>query len=175
MGQFKDSEGRKWDIVATVHTLRRVKQETADKENGFEGIDLTKAETITTLGDDVFVLGAVLYSLCQDQMDKHNLDEDQFAHGLADGDVIQDAVDCLVNELVNFTRPATKRQALKKMLAKRAEFLDKTMDAQNEVMDGPLLDNSLENEMNNLKDELEQQYGTTSTPTPESSESTLNP
>ena len=174
MGQFKDSEGRPWTIVATVHTVRRVKRDTADADNGFEGIDLTKAEVITTLGDDVFELGEVLYSLCQDQAKERDLDEDQFASAF-DGDVIQGAVECLIDAMVSFTRPAKKRQALKKALAKKAEMEEKVLEAQNEVLDGPLLDKSLENEMSNLKDELEQQFGTPSTTTPESSESTQDP
>ncbi len=175
MGQFTDSKDRKWDLVATVHTLRRLKRDTADKESGFEGIDLTKAEVITTLGDDVFELGAALYSLCQTQAEKREVDEDDFAHGLADGDVLQDAVDCLEATLVSFTRPASKRLALVKMLEKRAEMQEKVLKAQNEVMDGPLLDRSLKNEMSNLKKELEQLTGTSSTTAPESSESTPDP
>lgn len=175
MGQFKDSEGRTWTIAVTVMTLRRVKRDTADKENGFDGIDLTQADVITTLGDDIYALGSVLYSLCQTEAEKRGLSEEEFADGFADGDVIQEAVECLTAGLVSFTRPASKRQALVKALKKRAEWTDKTMEAQSAVLDGTLLDESFERAESEMKEELQQQFGKPSTPTPDSSNLTPDP
>jgi len=165
VSQFKDSEGRPWIITATIHTIGRVKRET--------DIDLTKDEVITTLGHDLFDLGAVLYSLCQDQAKQRGLDEAQFAAGF-NGDVIEPATDCLIEELINFTQPG-RRPGLRKMFAKQKEMMATTIAAQNEALDGTLLDDALENEIDRLRGELTQRFGTSSTPAPESSASSRAP
>lgn len=181
MGVFKDAEGRPWTITITIMTMRRVRSDTT--VDGQRGIDLRNTDTIAALPDDVFAICDVLYSLCQIQAKERGIDEQAFGHifgGVESDeegaiDVLKAAEDCLMEELVLFTRPPSKRKALKKALAKRAEMTDKLMEAQNEVLDGPLLDENLERAKKELNKELQQQFGNKSTPAPESSDSIPDP
>jgi len=121
---FKDTEGRSWDIAATIGSLRRVK-DLAD-------VDLTDPKRLAELGEDPFVLGSVLFAICRPQIEQRDLSEEQFAAAF-DGDVVDRAADALVEELISFSRPA-KRATLRRVMDKKTALEKKMLEAAEQMI-----------------------------------------
>ena len=134
MKTFKDTEGREWNIAATIGSLRRVKD--------LAEVDLTDPRSIASLGDDPFTFGSVLYALCKPQIDARNLTEEQFAAAF-DGDVCDAAASAVVEELISFSRPA-KRQTLRRVMEKK-QALGRTLTeaAERMIADGGEVDRAV--------------------------------
>lgn len=111
MRQFKDENGRPWTISINVGSVKRVR--------GLVGLDLLDLKTGTvlqSLAEDPVVLGDVLWVLCQEEAEKNNIGELDFAAALA-GDALTAATDCLLEEIADFF-PRPQREVLRKLLAK---------------------------------------------------------
>jgi len=164
MKTFKDTENREWIIAANIATVKRVRD--------LAEVDLTDPQAITALGDDPLQFGAVLYALCQEQIEKRSLDETTFWSGF-DGDTIDVAARALVEELVTFSRP-DRRTVLRQAIAKRQVLDQKAIRAAQQIVQSDRLDRAVENrlqEMNRRIDRLADS-GPTSTQWPESSATT---
>lgn len=160
MKTFNDTEGRSWDVAATIGSLRRVKD--------LASVDLTDPQRLAELGDDPFLLGSALYALCKPQIDERELTEEQFAAGF-DGDVVEKVAAVLVEELINFSRPA-KRTTLRRVMEKKLTVDQRLLDAAEEmIQDGGPLDQSVEKKLAEMRSSI---FGTASTTSPASSAST---
>jgi len=165
VGQFKDKNGLSWDVNIVIGSVRRVRS--------YAQIDLTDPVVITTLGDDIFDFGKVMYAICSPQIESRGLTDEQFAE-VFDGDTVEAAATCVIEGLIAFTRPAM-RPALQKAVDKRKELMGLTTAAQVEMFEGTLMEDSLKREIEKTKKDLQELSGTPSTSTPESSESTPTP
>ena len=162
MKTFKDTEGRSWDITATIGSLRRVKD--------LAEVDLTDPKRLAELGEDPFLLGGVLFALCKPQIEQRGLTEEQFIAGF-DGDVVEQAVQALVGELILFSRPA-KRATLRRVMEKKAALEQKMIDAAEEmIQDGGWIDQAAESKLLEVR-KMMAASGPTSTDSPASSAST---
>lgn len=119
MKEFRDAEGRPWEIRVNVSTLRRVRD--------LAGIDL-----ITLFTGDMTALQAfiadpykradALFVLCQDQAEKRSVSSESFGEALA-GDPMEAATLAMLDELASFF-PGPKAKLIRAALAKMSEGAD---------------------------------------------------
>lgn len=94
--QFKDSEGRTWDIVTDLGAARRLRRA------GHDIIDFESAgEKIPTFYVDEIDMGEALYAICQPQAMDNAVSEDEFLSSI-DGDVTESAREALMAALPDF-------------------------------------------------------------------------
>mgnify|MGYP007067569099 CR=1 FL=1 len=115
MKSFKDKTGRSWDIELNVGAARKLKSRcgldfdhiiTFDRGNRPRDVS-----ALEKLAEDSLLLFEVIFVLCQKQIAEAGLDEDAFAE-LFDGDTIEAATEALLDEIVNFSRPAQRKVLL---------------------------------------------------------------
>lgn len=107
MRTFKDSEGREWPIALNIGAAKRVKDAL--------GVDLLDPGCLRTLAADPYTVANVLYVACEAKAKERSLSDEQFGEALR-GDVIDQATDALLDELVDFF-PKRQREALTALLA----------------------------------------------------------
>lgn len=115
---FTDNTGEAWTIVFDGPTLEKI----ANPETGLgfdisadDGTGLTKA---TSSG---FMLGRVLWFLCEEQAMAKNISPHEFAKRLYPGEIVEGAEKALRQALLDFT-PPRKRDALTKVLDAEEEM-----------------------------------------------------
>lgn len=111
MKLFKDNEGRQWQVVVNVASLKRVRDLTKT-----DLLDVVNGDLIQRLTLDPVLLVDCLFALCKTQADQRNVTDIQFGEGMA-GDAIDAATTALLEELVDFF-PQPKRSVLAKALMK---------------------------------------------------------
>lgn len=119
MKTFKDRHGNEWEIDASLGAFERVRD--------LAGVDLTDmASTGKCLEQmaDPFVLGGVLWVLCQRQAEKRGMTPEQF-RDCFNGDTVHEATEALIDEVVFFCR-APMRPALQ-MAVDKARAADQKM------------------------------------------------
>jgi hypothetical protein len=127
MAVFKDTNGKQWQVVITVGSVKRVKEALGIN---LCGLVEDQCRPLGELLADLARLVDVLFVLCQAEAKAVGLSELAFAEALL-GDALSDAVDAFVQALEDFfPRPET-RKALRRLveigekvgaeLAKRAE------------------------------------------------------
>jgi len=109
---FKTSDGTEWRLRLTPFLIGKVRSELK--------IDLADVQGVAKAVDDPFLLGCVLWTLCEKQAKERNLDEERFSEGF-DGDVIGEAVGALFQAHVNFT-PPSRRKVSDKLIRKTLEL-----------------------------------------------------
>lgn len=119
---FKDRDGREWIVAVTIGSAARVKEAT-----GVNFGDIRDGQVFLELGVDPFRFAGVLWTLCEAQAQLRNVTPESFAEAL-DGDVIDAAMDALVEALILFTR-APMRGAIRKVIAAAMRTQAKTMEA----------------------------------------------
>ena len=62
MKTFTDTEGRLWNVKGSLGAFERVKTST-----GVDMLDLPSTQNCLKQISDVFLLGRVLYAMCEDQ------------------------------------------------------------------------------------------------------------
>ena len=112
MRSFKDSVGRLWPVEINVAAIKRVR--------GLLGVDLIKLfddemKPLAELVNDPVRLVDVLYCLCKPEADARGISDEDFGRALA-GDVITQAVDAFVEELIDFFPDARRRNLLRKAI-----------------------------------------------------------
>lgn len=113
MYSFEDLEGREWKLSVTIGSVRQVKETL--------GVDLLEfPEVLEKLSGDIYTLCNVLYVLIKPQADKLNVSDVDFGYALG-GDVLEKAVDALLNEMINFF-PQRRRDLLMKLKTKSGEY-----------------------------------------------------
>lgn len=131
MNVFKDKKSRNWEIDLTFGAVQRVKAHCQiDLGNviSFSG-DSKKTGVLEQLGDDVELLCKTIWLICEKQATARGIDQESFFDSL-DGDSIETAADALIDEIINFSRPA-QRKVLRKLmeLSRDAEKnLEKKLD-----------------------------------------------
>lgn len=116
MTSFKDRNGKAWVLDLNIGMVRRIKAvckidlgnivKFGEKDGGLSQLE--------QLADDSDKLCALFWTMCEAQVVAAGLDEEKFFSGF-DGDTIDAATAALIDELVNFSRPA-QRAILKKVV-----------------------------------------------------------
>lgn len=117
MREFKDSAGRKWELVITVGAVGRVQQET--------GVLLTAlfddgCKVLGELSADVVKLVSAIYCLCRKQAEAACVSAEEFADALG-GDTLGAAGEALVRATADFFTSPEQRATAHAMLDKLQE------------------------------------------------------
>ena len=154
MKTFTDAAGRDWSFAITINTVKRVRTKC--------DIDLVAddlGETLQRLGSDPVVLCDVIYTLCEDQIEKAGVSPEQFGEGLA-GDAIDSATEAFLEALVEFS-PKKKRAILRGVLQKVAVQEEKAISAALEYLESDKFNSEMQSAL---------EFGASSGSTPASSE-----
>lgn len=166
--KFKDSNEEEWTITINVGTARRVRDEC--------DVDILEAtrgrfDSLQKITNDEYTLGAVLWSLCQDQAKERGLDEKQFAERFADADVIENAVNALLFALISFF-PRRSRPTLETLLQKMHRKLEAKRTVELETADRLATSPEMDRQLDEL---IASAFSTSVTSSPASSESSPTP
>ena len=112
MKAFKDNAGRTWQIEITTADIKRVQA----LVGVHLAIDTLSGDLMDRLADDAFLLCDVIYALCKPQAEAMGVSDEDFGRAIA-GDVVADATDALLEELVAFF-PKRRRRVVARALAK---------------------------------------------------------
>ena len=123
MQNFKDRDGREWQVVLNVFQMKRVRAAL--------GVDLinvieldkdgqVRVDMIDKIANDPCLLVDILWVLVQDQARTLNVTDEQFGTALA-GDAIENATKAFLDELVDFF-PGARRLFLKKAVDLARKF-----------------------------------------------------
>lgn len=104
---FKDSQGRSFESLIVLPTAVELKSIGVDL-----GADIN--EVLKGLQSEPELLGQVLYLVHQEAAEKLQVAPEQFGR-LLNGDVLPNAVDSLIEAIINFSHPAT-RAPLRKLM-----------------------------------------------------------
>lgn len=160
MHTFRDKNGKQWNIELNVGTAKRAKSECGiDLVNviTFSSDGKIEAAALERLADDPVILVDCLFSLCREQAREAGLDDLGFAE-LFDAAAVENASDALMEEIINFSRPA-KRKTLEKIYQTARRFAEKMDRKLDETLDSP-----------EFEAEIESELSRSFTDTPESSE-----
>jgi hypothetical protein len=136
MREFRDDQGRPWQVALTVASALRVRDnvtvDVVDEETGerrqvpFDMVDAANiSQTFQVLRSQYAKIGEVLYALLARQVESKSLSREDFLDGLR-GDSLDAATKALEQELVDFFP-----QRLRKMIALLASKMD---EVQNEML-----------------------------------------
>tara|TARA_Y100001973_G_scaffold106824_1_gene188484 strand:- start:10753 stop:11283 length:531 start_codon:yes stop_codon:yes gene_type:complete len=160
MRDFKDDEGRPWQIALTVASALRIKQNvniTVDgKEVPFDIVDVQNLSiAMQVLRGNYAALAESIYYICIAQADKKNIDKEQFLEGMR-GDCLETAGKALEEELIDFF-PLRLREMISLLSTKMTQAQDSLMKKAQEDIE---------------QMDLEEVSGTQFTSAPESSDAT---
>lgn len=134
MKSFVDKNGKSWDIDLNIGAAIKIKSRcgidleniiTVDKKNQPQDVS-----TLERLAEDSILLFEVIFAVCENQVRAAGMNEESFAE-LFNGDAIEAATNALVEEIINFSRPA-KRKVLTRLWTIGKNFSEKAgrqMDA----------------------------------------------
>jgi hypothetical protein len=114
---------------------------------------LDGGESLMKLATDPYTTANVLYLLCEAQCEKAGVTDEQFGEALA-GDVIDEAAQALMDELVDFF-PKRQREALRTMLARISAVQDQGAELGTAKLKGALTDEMIRREMDNASREID--------------------
>lgn len=116
MRQFKDTQGRDWDLVVNVGQIERVR-------------DLVKVDLYGLFSDeakrlfaDPVLLVNTLYVMCSAQADQRKMSDEDFGRAF-DGDVLEAAANALLEEVLHFF-PSSRRKILRATVDKSMELAE---------------------------------------------------
>jgi hypothetical protein len=129
MREFRDDQGRPWQLALTVASALRVRDnvtvDVVDEESGerrqvpFDMVDAAAiTQTFQVLRSQYAKIGEVLYALLTKQVEAKSLSKEDFLDGLR-GDSLDAATKALEQELVDFFP-----QRLRKMIGLLASKMD---------------------------------------------------
>ncbi len=166
MAGFQDNQGRRYNIVIDAPTIKRIR-----KDCDIDLADRT-GEAFYELADEPVNLVDCLYLLCQEQADKHGVDDRQFGASLT-GDAIEHATTALCEAITDFF-PTRKRSLLRALSATRTKMEEAATRMAMERIEDPKL---IERFTQDLESQIDSLLGCEETPsisvtsTPESSDS----
>ena len=146
MKSFVDKNGKSWDIELNIGTARKIKSRcnldieniiTVDKQNNPQDVS-----ALERLAMDSILLFDVIFVLCENQIKADGITEEDFAE-LFNGEVIEAATDALVEEIINFSRPA-KRKVLTRLWAIGKNFSKKAGEKMQQTLDSPEFEKEVE-------------------------------
>jgi hypothetical protein len=137
MREFRDDQGRPWQVALTVASALRIRDnvtvDVVDEQTGnrravpFDMVDAANiSQTFQVLRSQYAKIGEILYALLTKQVEAKSLTREDFLDGLR-GDSLDAATKALEQELVDFFP-----QRLRKMIALLASKMD---EVQNEMLD----------------------------------------
>jgi hypothetical protein len=129
MREFRDDQGRPWQVALTVASALRVRDnvtvDVVDEESGerkavpFDMVDAANiSQTFQVLRSQYAKIGEILYALLTKQIEAKGLSREDFLDGLR-GDSLDAATKALEQELVDFFP-----QRLRKMIGLLAQKMD---------------------------------------------------
>lgn len=113
MHVFADALGRRWQIAINVFAVKKVRAVLAVDLNTL--LD-DKMQGLSSLIRDPAKLCDVLYVLCETQAKELKVSDEEFGRGLY-GDVIGEATEAFVEELIDFFPDPKARESLRKIMA----------------------------------------------------------
>ena len=136
MREFKDDQGRPWQVALTVASALRIRDnvtiEVVDEDSGerkavpFDLVDAANiSQTFQVLRSQYAKIGEILYAMLTKQVETKGLTREDFLDGLR-GDSLDAAIKVLEQELVDFFP-----QRLRKMIGLLASKMD---EVQNEML-----------------------------------------
>ncbi len=136
MREFRDDQGRPWQVALTVASALRVRDnvtvDVVDEQTGerkampFDLVDAANiSQTFQVLRSQYAKIGEILYALLTKQVEAKSLTKEDFLDGLR-GDSLDAATKALEQELVDFFP-----QRLRKMIGLLASKMD---EVQNEML-----------------------------------------
>jgi hypothetical protein len=156
MQSFTDKNGNTWDLELNIGAAMRLKSRlkfdldkiiSPDPENN----NKTPLETIS---EDSILLFNIIFILCEKKLESRNLNQEQFAE-LFDADTIQKATDALLDEIINFSRPAIRKILLQlKQISK--EYSDEAGKELDRIINSPEFKNEVKAK---IKAEIENPSG----------------
>ena len=131
MHSFVDNSRRTWEVAINIAAVKRIR--------GLLGIDLYALvddgfKSLSKLVSDPVTLADVLYCLCKDQADKQSISDEDFGRTLS-GDVITQAADAFVEELIDFFPDARARASLRKAIEAGKTVRDKVLSHAEKILD----------------------------------------
>jgi len=131
MHSFVDNSRRTWEIAINVAAVKWIR--------GLLGIDLYALvddgfKSLSKLVSDPVTLADVLYCLCKDQAERQSITDEDFGRALA-GDVITQAADAFVEELIDFFPDARARGSLRKAIEAGKAVRDKILNHAEKILD----------------------------------------
>lgn len=136
MKEFKDEEGRPWQLKVNVASIKRVKDLT-----GIDLLDSVEGEVMQRLVANPIDLCDVLFALVKPQADDKGISDVQFGEGMA-GEAIDHATVAFLEELTDFF-PEPRRSLLKKAVQKINQMMAIAAEAGHEYLNSPALDQKL--------------------------------
>lgn len=121
MKTFKDRHGNEWEIDLSLGSCERVRDRAS-----VDLTDIVSTQATFSKLSDPFVLGAVLWVLCERQAEKRGLGPEEF-RDCFNGDTLHLATEALIDETVFFCR-APMRPALQ-LAVEKARQADQRMVA----------------------------------------------
>jgi hypothetical protein len=124
MKPFHDNANRTWTVTINVDAIKRVRS--------LLGINLLTVlddgcKLLAELHDDPILLVDVLYCLCKPQADTQNVSDEDFGRAMF-GDAILHAHTALIEELADFFPSARQRAAIRKVIGKTTQVVDRLLD-----------------------------------------------
>ena len=131
MHTFTDNAGRTWAITINVAAIKRVR--------GMLNVDLYKLvdDGFKPLGEliaDPVQLADVLYCLCKEEAEARNVSDEDFGRAMY-GDVIHQATDAFLEELIDFFPDPKVRCTLRKIVAESRKVRDRMLNRAGQVLE----------------------------------------
>jgi len=136
MKEFKDEEGRPWQLKVNVASIKRVRDLT-----GIDLLEAVEGETMQRLVQNPVDLCNVMFALVKPQADEKNVTDEKFGEGMA-GEAIDRAVVAFLEELTDFF-PEPRRSLLKKAVQKINQMMTIAAEAGHEYLNNPALEEKL--------------------------------
>ncbi len=124
MKTFQDNAGRTWTVAVNVDGIRRVRS--LLNVNLLDVLD-DGCKLLAQLHDDPVLLVDVLYCLCKPEADAQQISDEQFGKSMS-GDALLNAATALLESLSDFFPQARQRAAMKELVAKTGQVVDRLLD-----------------------------------------------
>ena len=146
MKSFTDKNGDSWDLDLNVGAAMRLNSRlNINIENAVRFDQANRPEDVSLLeqiAEDSFLLFNIIFVLCEKQVQDRNLTQEDFAARFT-GDTIEAATDALLDEIVNFSRPA-KRKILLRLRQISKEYSERANQQLDQVLADPKFQNEIE-------------------------------
>ena len=150
MAKFTDMHGQEWEVALDIEVAREVRKRLR--------VNLLVVEGVNQLAADPILLVDALYLLCEAQCKARKMTDVDFGRSLG-GQALQDAGDAIVDALLDFS-PPRQREILQQMRS--------AGKAMQETLAG-MVEKTLQESAERMRQMIP---GSSSTATPESSDST---
>jgi hypothetical protein len=131
MHTFTDNAGRVWTIAVNVAMIKRVQG--LLKINLYKLLDDNFKGLGELLGDPIQLVD-VLYCLCKEEADAKNVSDEDFGRAMF-GDVIHQATDAFLEELIDFFPDPKVRASLRKIIAEGKKVRSRMLERAEQVLD----------------------------------------